>query len=367
VIERKRGQLPLQNNRPVAKYDTTRFKTIHLERTLDETSYPGLNPNLLSKRNVDQVVTRELIKTPGTQEESTHTETPILLVAQLWLWRIDNIILSAHSLTPSSEHNGFPYLANPPPHSPDDDARCDWNLLTHTLVPDLLLGVVIAGHIRRFDEEYDRGGVTFLPTLEIFDSAVASILSNTDDYLSTDSVSKLDIGKEMTFLHRISDIRNEIAMIQEVLDQQDEILGSLMDDIHRQRIKDDQPELKQEERAWDVMNQAKDLLKKYIKRTVKIDRDAERIEKAVLDKLNLKRTHASIQDAHNSVILGAAVIGFTVVTIIFTPLSFLVGLFALPVDQFAGIKGKKDGNADILKGKYLAAVFGMHLLWIGST
>jgi hypothetical protein len=152
-------------------------------------------------------------------------------------------------------------------------------------------------------------------------------------------------------------------MIQEILDQQDEILGSLMDDIQHQRTKDGQPLLKHDERSWDVITQAKDLLKKYIKRTAKIDRDAERIERAVLDKLNLKRTHASIQDAHNSVILGAAVIGFTVVTIIFTPLSFLVGLFALPVDQFSGLQYKQEGNAGTLKGKDLAAIFGIQLFW----
>lgn len=365
-IQKKRKKLPLQLNSLWARWDMTRFKTIHLERTLDEASYPGLSTGLLAKRNKDQVVMRELIRNSETREDSSHTETPILLVAQLWLWRLDNVILSAHSLTPTSKYHDFPYGPVGSDLELEDDARCERRWLgADTRVPDLQLGLIIAGHIRQFGERYERGDVTFLPTLEIFYSAVASVLSDVDDYLGTESVSKLDIGKEKTFLHNISDIRNEVAMIQEILGQQEEILSSLINDIHHQRTKRDQPALENDddERAWDVINHAKDLLNKYIKLTEKIDRDAERIEKAILDKLNLKRTHASIQDAHNSVILGAAVIGFTVVTIIFAPLSFLVGLFALPVDQFSGLQYKQAGNADTLKGKYLAAIFGIQLSW----
>jgi hypothetical protein len=33
-------------------------------------------------------------------------------------------------------------------------------------------------------------------------------------------------------------------------------------------------------------------------------------------------------------IMSAAVFGFTIITIIFTPLSFVVALFALPIDRF---------------------------------
>jgi hypothetical protein len=195
-IQKKRAQLPLQHNRPLARWDMTRFKTIHLERTLDEASYPGLSTDLLSKRNDDQVVARESARASGTQEDNTHTETPILLVAQLWLWRLDNIILSAHSLTPESTLNDDPYLPKRHPLSLEDDAQSAWDLIAYAQVPDLQLGLIIAAHIRRFEQSYDRAGVTFLPTLEFFDSAVVSVLSDVDDYLGTESVSKLDIGKE---------------------------------------------------------------------------------------------------------------------------------------------------------------------------
>ncbi|KAI1328077.1 hypothetical protein F5Y16DRAFT_164982 [Xylariaceae sp. FL0255] len=41
-----------------------------------------------------------------------------------------------------------------------------------------------------------------------------------------------------------------------------------------------------------------------------------------------------MRETHATTVMSAAIFGFTVITIIFTPLSFMVGLFALPVDQF---------------------------------
>jgi hypothetical protein len=79
----------------------------------------------------------------------------------------------------------------------------------------------------------------------------------------------------------------------------------------------------------------------YRKRVVKIDKDAEHIDKIIQDELNLKRTFASMQDARtgmqdawNSLLLGWAVIGFTIITVLFAPIAFMTSLFALPIDSF---------------------------------
>lgn len=50
--------------------------------------------------------------------------------------------------------------------------------------------------------------------------------------------------------------------------------------------------------------------------------------------LELKRTYAQVKDAHTSLLLGTAVVGFTVVTIISAPVAFLTALFALKIDDF---------------------------------
>ena len=49
--------------------------------------------------------------------------------------------------------------------------------------------------------------------------------------------------------------------------------------------------------------------------------------------------------AQSSYLLSAAVIGFTVITIIFTPLSFFSSLFALPIDRFERNLQERHANA----------------------
>jgi hypothetical protein len=87
------------------------------------------------------------------------------------------------------------------------------------------------------------------------------------------------------------------------------------------------------------------MLKQYQKRIKKIDGDAERVEKNVQDLLNLKRTYASVQDSHAGVLLSVAAIGFAIVTVIFAPLAFLVGLFALNFQGFDRLRVRQ-GNGE---------------------
>ena len=89
---------------------------------------------------------------------------------------------------------------------------------------------------------------------------------------------------------------------------------------------------------WERVKRALKTPDKYKRRVKKIDGDADRIEKAIQDMLNLKRTRSSIKDAHSSLILSTAVIGFTVVTIVFAPLAFLTALFALKIQGFGRLQ-----------------------------
>lgn len=72
---------------------------------------------------------------------------------------------------------------------------------------------------------------------------------------------------------------------------------------------------------------------KYRRRLEKLDEDAACVERHILVQLDLKQKHAAIQETHTATIMSAAIVGFTVITIIFVPLSFLTSLFAIPLDQ----------------------------------
>ena len=137
---------------------------------------------------------------------------------------------------------------------------------------------------------------------------------------------------------------------------------------------------KTEANDWASVHTATQLISDYRERTRKIDEDAQRIDQVVQNKLNLKRTAASMEDARQSVaearqskLLSIVVLGFAIITIIFTPISFLAALLALDIDTFDGIKytpvstdtanGSDSQASAVFSGKKMAALFGKFLFY----
>ena len=327
------------------------YNHIQLERTLDEAHYPGLSEEVLKDLNTDQVVMRALsIKSDNQKSDS---KIPILTVPQLWLWRLDNVVVSAYASEKQLRQDEF-YSGTEPPV---------------TLLPDLHIGHILAYHVKAFNCAYKDGPVYFEPVLNIFETAMMQVQSEVNTYIKVHRT-RLDIDKEADFLHNISDIRNEIAMIQYVLSQQEKVL----DDF----LKDPTLEKSEEANDWATVHTAKQLISDYHKRTCKIDEDARRIDQVIQNKLNLKRTAASIEDAHQSVaearqskLLSIIVLGFAIITIIFTPISFLAALLALDIDIFDGIKytpvstdtanSINSQASAVFSGKKMAGLFGKSL------
>jgi signal transduction histidine kinase len=175
-------------------------------------------------------------------------------------------------------------------------------------------GLLLASSIDHFGKGYSHDDVEHLATLERFENRVVSIMSEVSDYVRFGKSKEIQFAKERYFSHIISDIRNELAMIQHFLGQQEEILNDLLSDrsegeaslLTLEQQKDDilvsaEKDRKQSsEMNWARARKAGVTLKKYQQRVRKIDGDAERIEKSIQDLLNLKRTHASIQEPHDS-------------------------------------------------------------------
>lgn len=157
------------------------------------------------------------------------------------------------------------------------------------------------------------------PTLDLFEGRVVSILSEVKAYMHNTKRDILNCNTEAVFHHTLSDCRSDLAMIQYILAQQDKILVALLDDrdpILRAPMSERQRKDHVEDN-WAEIEEALIILRRYQERVRKIDGDAERIEETVQDMLNLKRTYASVQDSHGSVLLSAAAIGFAIVTIVF--------------------------------------------------
>jgi hypothetical protein len=84
--------------------------------------------------------------------------------------------------------------------------------------------------------------------------------------------------------------------------------------------------------AMRIVDETSSLLRRLKDRIDKVDQDAERVQNLVPQYLDLKRSYASIKEANYTALLGAAVFGLSLVTVVFTPLSFAVALLALPSD-----------------------------------
>lgn len=147
----------------------------------------------------------------------------------------------------------------------------------------------------------------------------------------------LDIGAETDLLAEIKDIRDELNMIAKVLEDQRNVLPDLeaaVTDIYSNERKN-QLELK---RRFKDMLKTIDL---HIRDLERMDIQAERIYKSITDLLDLKQKHANAFEARfaRDQAAGTArqsqvIMVFTIVTIIFLPLSFIAAMFTINVREY---------------------------------
>ncbi|KAI0186440.1 hypothetical protein EV127DRAFT_514460 [Xylaria flabelliformis] len=300
-------------------------KLVQSERTIDETYFPSLSAKTLDHRNENQVVSRETKKVThsGSADED---QVPMLMVPQLWIWRFDQLVLSAYSSVD-------------PGHLTEEELQhLKRDSFTDT---DVMVGCIIADHISQFGEPQING--KFPCPLDVFETSILDVLSEVEAYANPSVESQLVIAKEQGFLFEIADIQEELAMIQDILNQQLIIMDKFIRDVEHpsprflSALEQEEPfgiyKLPSENEKWEDVKLSRTKIETYQKRVNKLNADAARIEKRIQDQLNLKRTYASIKEARSARVLSAAVIGFTVVTIIFAPLSFMTSLFALPLDS----------------------------------
>jgi ankyrin repeat protein/Mg2+ and Co2+ transporter CorA len=147
----------------------------------------------------------------------------------------------------------------------------------------------------------------------------------------------LDIGSETGLLAETKDIRDELNMISKVLEDQKTVLPDLeaaIIDIYREEHKSQQ----------EVKKRFKEQLKMiemHQKDIDRMDKQAERIYSSITDLLDLKQKHANAFEARfaRDQAAGTArqsqtIMVFTIVTIIFLPLSFIAAIFTINVREF---------------------------------
>ncbi|KAI0486554.1 hypothetical protein F4859DRAFT_528269 [Xylaria cf. heliscus] len=331
-----------------------------MPNTLDEYCSPALPEEVLASRNRDQVpgryeksqrLIRDAAQTSrGNDDEDDRTflrdlwalvkaymrELSLaILVSQMWIWIIGNQI-------------GNGVLA-PEPQRKYPDSGISWSELKNRH-PTVFIALLLAELVDRFDQPQP-GGETLLKSYE---NALVAISEGVNQYTKSALIEDIDLDHEKNLLHQISDIRDELSMIKSVLSQQEEVWNEYTTHMWPTQAPGQQPGYHSDTEGSKatIDNLAKNIIprqlshtrakfSKYNRRITKLQEDAERVERNILIKLDLKQKHATMREAHSAAMLSATVFGFTIITVVFAPLSFVVALFALPIDKF---NAGKDGN-----------------------
>ncbi|KAH5343605.1 hypothetical protein HBI49_227260 [Parastagonospora nodorum] len=287
---------------------------VHTARTLDEAYYPGLSEAALKERNDDQVVSE-----PHKYRHEKNGFS-ILIVPQLWLWKLGNTIISAHEYEEDAMHT---------------------NELEVVEDQYLQMGIFMANRVEQFRHAQEFASFDSLSTLDVFEQRLVSILADVMTYTKETNRRGFNSETEVDLLlYRLLNCRSELAMIQRILAQQKDIMQEML----KKRDKSRRGSGATYSHSWADVEKALKSLDEYQKRTEKIDGDAERIERTSQDLLNLIRTIASLRDSHAGVLISTAAIGFAVVTIFFTPLAFLTALFALNINSFDRLRVGNSGG-----------------------
>ncbi|GAW25915.1 putative Mg2+ transporter -like Zinc transport protein [Rosellinia necatrix] len=176
----------------------------------------------------------------------------------------------------------------------------------------------------------------------IFASSIEKVNKNENDLRNSFrkqiiSTSSGIASKETNGIHRavaeatealteIKDIRGELNMIRSVVRTQQRVWDQL---FNRSSGRDENPENPQNINSWKSTDPSY-----VLSRIQSLLEFAEETERNVESVLDLRMNQLNLNEAENSRKQGETIMVFTVVTVIFVPLSFLTSLFALNISVF---------------------------------
>lgn len=304
---------------------------IHFPLSLDEYCNPALERGVLDDRNNDQVLLRYQLskneKVGSVRDRLVPSDAKLITVHQAWLWKIDDRIITAFPQHVADELIAF--MAQGVAFE-NADSKVDIALLMAVLINTWDHPVAMRGSSEHI--------------FNIFQKSITSLLEEVKGYLASDSVETLNMNEERRYYHEITDIREELSMIRSVLFEQEKVWTQFMRKTWPRNWREDGVFVDpldgpREHQAMGLdlglsLTRPQEQFERWKKEIVRLEEAADRVEKLISINLDLKQKHASMKEAHSTAIMSAAVFGFTLITIIFTPLSFIISLLALPVDRF---------------------------------
>jgi Mg2+ and Co2+ transporter CorA len=335
---------------------------LHEPRTLDQSYYSGLSKSALDARDREQVLSKQR----GLVMPSGKLERPLLMVHQLWLWIIDDwTVITAFSerAHADSEQSLRGFID-----------KCSNNARRHALQQDssaFSKARNIFSSCVNFIEHPENLGMQE-SLFSVYENAIGDVSNGiTKDYkgfqgtLRRPLSSEFSIVEESEKLLAVKRLREELSMIKQVFEQQQSAWKDFSKVLERVLLRDSTDGGRNTRENFPIPfsdalidGPFPPRMTRYILRVEQIDRRAESLENELNRLISLKLANASLKEARYASTQGKTVLVLTIITIIFTPLQFMTGLFALPVtDKFPQ---SRNGNGNEFSSGYLS-------LWLGES
>ncbi|KAI6352876.1 hypothetical protein MCOR25_009260 [Pyricularia grisea] len=336
---------------------------LHPRRTLDQFFYHGIDTTL---RDEDQVVYRYC--------KLHRQEIKVFMVDQLWLWVLSrDLVITC-----------FPQRWDQPKLDPLnmlDGIIEETNAKTRPPVQTVYdLAMLITNRCAGLFDRHRLDSQEF-QFLDIFESSVGRVTNRESElFVRFNRASELsgrlrkklagraprldndrdpadellDIGSETELLAEIKDIRDELNILHTVLNGQlivlDEFERHITDEVRASTAADPSARRTTDMFVADCKRRSKDqrrLLETHLEDIVRINRQSESIYHSLTNLLDLKQKHSNALEARfardQAVIAarqGQTVMVFTLVTIVFLPMSFIAAFFAINFREWQDSEGQ---------------------------
>ncbi|KAF5581843.1 hypothetical protein FPANT_8762 [Fusarium pseudoanthophilum] len=236
-----------------------------------------------------------------------------LMVRQLWLWKLDDgTILSAIPLRTNINmaDDLFQIIQQGRLHEISGADDLIKHILQETVTfPDKYLRAGLGEHI-----------------LDVFESEIASEADKEATFFNNFTQNNWDsehANSAIDCTWRVKDIRDELNLIKNVFSSQLEVVQQFSTVLVKQKAED-----------VDYIRNLESKLKGMIDRTTHMEEDAEKTSNSLNGISQAMLSQASLKEAEEARLMNLILLPFTIVTVIFTPLSFMTSLFAVNSDGF---------------------------------
>lgn len=305
--------------------------------TLDEYCLSSLDESALEKRNNDQVLSRY-------QDEVSPNPSPdqrrILTVPKISIYTIEHLSDNRIDMYTVMEKPARDIFG-----TADFEDIC--NFFDEAPLAISLEWLLIGALISRCVDSLNSSLHPNLSTkvLNIFEWSIFKLSAKVQDYINQEAPNNEENNNGKNFVLQIGDIREELSLIRSVLAEQEQVWRQFIQAKFSEFWDTDKDCFVVREKYMKIKDiprftEAMDILKKpqtrfaeYKRRIAVLDENAERVQSSIALLLDLKSKENSLREIQTTTSMSAAVIGFSLVTIVFTPLSFLSSLFALPINH----------------------------------